>query len=141
MSEHPYSKLMNSIPFFGNKKPEVEEEVVTTIDTEKALKMSDIELTHCPYKKKTEEKKTESQEKERSEKQKCPFSSKADVTKDDSDVEDNIPKGGCPVMNTSKNNICFYKNLKKINFVKFLIFYFISSKIELSLNLEIEIDR
>ncbi len=102
MSEHPYSKLMNSIPFFGNKKPEVEEEVVTTIDTEKALKMSDIELTNCPYKKKTE-----SQEKEQSEKQKCPFSNKADVTKDDSDVEDNIPKGGCPVMNTSKNNICF----------------------------------
>lgn len=101
MSGCPYSKIMNSIPFFGNKNPEIEEEVVTTIDTEKALKASDIELTECPYKQKSEEKKTESQEKEQSEKQKCPYNSK-DVTKDDSDVEDNIPKGGCPVMNTSK---------------------------------------
>jgi len=100
MSGCPYTKIMNSIPFLGNKKQEIEEEVVTTLDTEKALKSNNIELTECPYKEKTEEKKTESQEKEQSEKQKCPYDNK-----DDSDVEDNIPKGGCPVMNTSKKNL------------------------------------
>jgi len=104
MNGCPYTNLMNSIPFFRNKNQEVEEEVVTTIDSEKALKTKDIELTECPFKKNSEEKKSESQEKELNHKQKCPYPS---VIKDDSDVEDNIPKGGCPVMNTSN----FFYNL------------------------------
>jgi len=103
MSGCPYTKIMNSIPFFGSKKKaEVEEEVVTSLDTEKAMKSTNIEIAECPYKSnQKEEKKSEKKDKEERDK-KCPYSSnKTTKEKEDSDVEDNIPKGGCPVMNTS----------------------------------------
>ncbi len=96
MSGCPYSKIKNTIPFFKDKNSEIEEEVLTTLDTERAIKGQNIEITDCP-----EKKRNQNHEKEQKEK-KCPYSSQKNIiTNDDSDVEDNIQKGGCPVMNTS----------------------------------------
>lgn len=114
----PYSNIMNNIPFFNSKKEEIEEEVITTLDTERAINKKndtkEIEITGCPYKKPKEEKKSENEEK-------CPINEKAN---DDSDVEDNTRTGGCPVMNTSNKLKKFSLNILKafsFNSLKFFL--------------------
>lgn len=107
MSDCPYKGFMNSIPFFGSKKQEIEEEVVTTLDTEKAMDRSkdykETEMTECPFK----NKKNDTQEKLQKE-TKCPINQNKD---EDSDIEDNTRTGGCPVMNQSNqlNSLIFFQ--------------------------------
>lgn len=114
----PYSNIMNNIPFFNSNKEEIEEEVITTLDTEKAINnknaTKEIEITGCPYKQPKVEKKSEKEEK-------CPINEKLN---DDSDIEDNTRTGGCPVMNTSNKFKSFYLNILKsfsLNFIKIFL--------------------
>lgn len=87
----PYSALMNKIPFM-NKNNSINKNQIENQELEKnPNSMKEVEFSQCPYKEKIDVKNFENENN----------LIKIKNEKDDSDEE--LPKGGCPVMNGSKN--------------------------------------
>lgn len=90
----PYSALMNNLPFSkGKENNEIQ------LIKEENKQPKEIEISECPFKNKSI--KQEENEEKKEEKFKKLNENITKINNEDSDDENEMPQGGCPVMNTS----------------------------------------